>query len=202
MMKRIGNIIIVTLSILLSSCSEKLETSIFDVLPTQTAIMVESRNSREFVSAMHPYFQSADILQSFENEFLEYDSIFSSDERLSASVKNAQFVFCVSKTNENYEPFVIAKLNKMLSNKDFNIPSNRPMIQESQSMANNGGGGNLGYFQRGKKKKEDEPQNLWQEEDKFESSTKDNDDDDFIEEEEQKPGFGHRLLDKMKKLLD
>ena len=119
MMKWIGNIIIVALSILLSSCSEKLETSIFDVLPTQTAIMVESRNSREFVSAIHPYFQSADILQSFENEFLEYDSIFSSDERLSASVKNAQFVFCVSKTNENYEPFVIAKLNKMLSNKDL-----------------------------------------------------------------------------------
>ena len=59
---------------------------------------------------------------------------------------------------------------------DFNIPSNRPMIQESQSMANNGGGGNLGYFQRGKKKKEDEPQNLWGEEDKFESSVKDDDD--------------------------
>lgn len=35
----------------------------------------------------------------------------------------------------------------------FNFPTNRPMIQESQSMKNNGGGGNTGYFQRGKKKK-------------------------------------------------
>ncbi len=38
----------------------------------------------------------------------------------------------------------------------FNIPNNRPMIQESQSMKNNGGGGNTGYFQRGRKKKEEE----------------------------------------------
>ena len=36
---------------------------------------------------------------------------------------------------------------------NFNGPSFRPMIQESQSMQNNGGGGNTGYFQRGKKKK-------------------------------------------------
>ena len=118
MMKRI-EIIIVALSVLLSSCSKKLETSVFDVLPTQTAIMVESRNSREFVSTMHPCFQSADVFQSFENEFLEYDSIFSSDEKLAASVKNAQFVFSVSKMNGNYEPFVVAKLNKPLSNKDL-----------------------------------------------------------------------------------
>ena len=38
----------------------------------------------------------------------------------------------------------------------FNFPSNRPMIQESQSMKNNGGGGNTGYFNRGKKKKDNE----------------------------------------------
>lgn len=37
----------------------------------------------------------------------------------------------------------------------FNFPTNRPMIQESQSMKNNGGGGNTGYFQRGKKKKDE-----------------------------------------------
>ena len=37
----------------------------------------------------------------------------------------------------------------------FNIPNNRPMIQESQSMKNNGGGGNTGYFQGGRKKKEE-----------------------------------------------
>ncbi len=39
---------------------------------------------------------------------------------------------------------------------NFNGPSYRPMIQESQSMKNNGGGGNTGYFQRGKKKKDKE----------------------------------------------
>lgn len=39
---------------------------------------------------------------------------------------------------------------------NFNGPSFKPMIQESQMMKNNGGGGNTGYFQRGKKKKKDE----------------------------------------------
>lgn len=119
MKKRIENIILVALLLLLFSCNEKSEVSVFDVLPTQTAIMVESRNSNEFVNALHPYFQSADILQSFEKEFLAYDSIFSSDERLSVPVKNAQFVFSVSKIDEGYEPFVVAKLNKPLSNKDL-----------------------------------------------------------------------------------
>lgn len=38
----------------------------------------------------------------------------------------------------------------------FNIPNNRPMIQESQSMKNNGGGGNTGYFQGRRKKKEEQ----------------------------------------------
>lgn len=111
--------LVAVLAFTLFACSEKLETSVFDVLPTQTAIMLESRNSHEFVNVMHPYFQSVDVLQSFENEFLECDSIFSSDEKLAASVKNAQFVFSVSKMNGNYEPFVVAKLNKPLSNKDL-----------------------------------------------------------------------------------
>lgn len=82
---------------------------------------------------------------------------------------------------------------------DFNIPSNRPMIQESQSMMNNGGGGNTGYYQRGRKKKEEQKENLWEENDKFElSSSKDTED---SIEEEQKDGFGHKLLDKMKRFL-
>lgn len=119
MMKRIRYMLVAALAFTLFACSEKLETSVFDVLPTQTAIMLESRNSHEFVNVMHPYFQSVDVLQSFENEFLEYDSIFSSDEKLAASVKNAQFVFSVSILNGNYEPFVVAKLNKPLSNKDL-----------------------------------------------------------------------------------
>ena len=119
MKKRIKCILLVALLLLLFSCSEKSETSVFDVLPSQTAIMVESRNSNEFVNAMRPYFQSADILQSFEKEFFKYDSIFSLDERLAVPVKNAQFVFSVSKLNEKYEPLVVAKLNKPLSNKDL-----------------------------------------------------------------------------------
>ena len=82
----------------------------------------------------------------------------------------------------------------------FNIPSNRPMIQESQSMMNNGGGGNTGYFKRGKKKDDEEKGKLWDEVDKFELSSSDEDDNlDF--EEEKKSGFGHKLLDKMKRYL-
>lgn len=84
---------------------------------------------------------------------------------------------------------------------DFNIPSNRPMIQESQSMMNNGGGGNTGYFQRGRKKKEEEKKDLWNDTDKFELSSKD-EDDTVMEEENSIKGFGYRLLDKMKRLLD
>ena len=88
----------------------------------------------------------------------------------------------------------------------FNIPSNRPMIQESQSMMNNGGGGNLGYFQRGKKKKEEEDKGaLWDQNDTVELSTSKHEDE-FEENKEEnggeKSGFGHKLLDKMKKLLD
>ncbi len=82
---------------------------------------------------------------------------------------------------------------------DFNIPSNRPMIQESQSMMNNGGGGNTGYFQRGRKKQEEKKENLWEETDKFELSSADDEDD--IETEKEKNGFGHKLLDKMKRFL-
>ena len=84
---------------------------------------------------------------------------------------------------------------------DFNIPSNKPMIQESQSMMNNGGGGNTGYFQRGRKKKEEENKNLWNETDKFESSSKTDDSDYNPEEDIEKDGFGHKLLDKMKRFL-
>ena len=119
MIKWIRYAMMFAFSLLLFSCSKKPETSVFDVLPSQTAIMVESRNSHEFVNALHPYFQSVDILQSFEKEFFEYDSIFSSDERLSAPVKNAQFVFAVSKMDVAYEPFIAAKLNKSLSDKDL-----------------------------------------------------------------------------------
>ena len=58
----------------------------------------------------------------------------------------------------------------------FNIPHNRPMIQESQSMKNNGGGGNTGYFQQGRKKKdEDENSPIFKEQrdtDSFELETK------------------------------
>lgn len=81
----------------------------------------------------------------------------------------------------------------------FNIPSNRPMIQESQSMMNNGGGGNTGYFRRGKKKEEEGKDKLWDETDKFELSV--DEDDTFECDDDKKSGFGHRLLDKMKRYL-
>ena len=87
---------------------------------------------------------------------------------------------------------------------DFNIgPSNRPIIRESQSMMNDGGGGNTGYFQRGKKKKEDEVKDLWDDTDKVELSTnKEKDDDSSVQDEDEKKGFGHKLLDKMKRYLN
>ena len=72
---------------------------------------------------------------------------------------------------------------------NFNGPSFRPMIQESQSMQNNGGGGNTGYFQRGKKKKEKEINVFDEAEDK----------DSFVpssEEETEKPK-DENLLDKL-----
>ena len=85
---------------------------------------------------------------------------------------------------------------------DFNIgPSNRPMIQESQSMMNNGGGGNTGYFKRGKKKEEERPKDLWDDTDKVELSTSKKDVELDEEPEVEKQGFGHKLLDKMKRYL-
>ena len=82
----------------------------------------------------------------------------------------------------------------------FNIPSNRPMIQESQSMMNNGGGGNTGYFRRGKKKEEEEKLTLWEENDTFQLSSSD---ENYVEivEDNNEQGFGHKLLDKMKRFL-
>lgn len=67
-------------------------------------------------------------------------------------------------------------------------------------MMNNGGGGNTGYFRRGKKKEEKENQKLWDDTDKFELSTQD-DEDTFECDDDKKSGFGHRLLDKMKRYL-
>ena len=86
----------------------------------------------------------------------------------------------------------------------FNIPSNRPMIPESQSVMINGGGRKLGYFKRGKKKKEDEEKGtLWEQNDSVELSTSKGEEELIPEEDnEEKSGFGHKLLDKMKKLLD
>ena len=79
----------------------------------------------------------------------------------------------------------------------FNIPNNRPMIQESQSTKNNGGGKNTGYFQQGRKKKEKKEKNTIFFDDKdidsFELTTK--------EDIPQKEKKSNTFFNKAKKIL-
>ena len=84
---------------------------------------------------------------------------------------------------------------------NFNGPSFRPMIQESQAMQNNGGGGNTGYFQRGKKKKDKEI-NVFGGEDEKDTFTPSASETDNLEEEslidklaEKAKGFVNKIKD-------
>lgn len=72
---------------------------------------------------------------------------------------------------------------------NFNGPSFRPMIQESQSMQNNGGGGNTGYFERGKKKKNNKDINVFGGDDEKDAFIPSSDEAEILEE--------NGLLDKL-----
>lgn len=105
--------------LLLSGCGNGPKVSVFDLMPLQTAVMIESSNPQELMEALHPYLQTAGTSQLFEDEFTAMDSILMSNEKTKAALNDAQIVFSLVNYQGEYKSLVVCMLDKTLTNKDL-----------------------------------------------------------------------------------
>ncbi|MCF0200993.1 MAG: hypothetical protein HUK16_06495, partial [Bacteroidales bacterium] len=76
MKKKWKNKILIFMAMLaLSACSEKHRLSLLDIMPLQSAIVVETTNPVGQMAELQPYFQTGDVFRYLEQEILYVDSL-------------------------------------------------------------------------------------------------------------------------------
>ena len=100
----------------LSACSEKHRLSLLDIMPLQSAIVVETTNPVGQMAELQPYFQTGDVFRYLEQEILYVDSLVFAGEKTHGCSRAG---YALVKMPDGYASFVACDMDRNLSNKEL-----------------------------------------------------------------------------------
>lgn len=120
-MRRWGRVccwLVVTL-LAVCSCREKTDVSVFDIIPRQTAIVLETENWNDLKLGLNRLSKRNGPFCVYDNGAQLVDSVLLLDGRCASAFEGSRVALSIGKQGAKYLPFIIVRLNRALTNKDL-----------------------------------------------------------------------------------
>ena len=119
-------------AIAFSACNERKTESVLDAVPLNSALTIETGSSSEMLSDLQPFFATADVLQSFYDNWTMLDSLI-------PVFHQSDVAWTLLAMEGGYKPVVVVKSPKRFSSKELkNQLEQNGMQYEEMAMGKTG----------------------------------------------------------------